>query len=127
MKNLKTISKYSICFLLLISFNINFNQQKISKYNKNETTIYGIVTSCEKKDNKVILIIKGKEKLLINYYNPYKCKLGEKIKAKGKLIKPEKNRVFLLFNYQKYLLSKKIHYTFTAKTIEKTKNKENIK
>ena len=127
MKNLKTISKYSICFLLLISFNINFNQQKISKYNKNETTIYGIVTSCEKKDNKVILIIKGKEKLLINYYNPYKCKLGEKIKAKGKLIKPEKNRVFLLFNYQKYLLSKKIHYTFTAKTIEKTKNKVNIK
>ena len=40
--------------------------------------------------------------------------LGDKIKAEGEMIEPPINRVFNLFNYQKYLYRNKIHYLFNA-------------
>ena len=123
MKKLKTTLKYSLCILLLIGFIVKLKWPRQSKYDKSETTVYGTITLCENKN----IIISGKEKLLIKYSDNYKCKLGEKIEANGKLIKPENNRVFYLFNYKKYLLSKKIYYIFKAKSINKINTKIKLK
>ena len=127
MKKLKIKLLSSIIIILLLSFIIRFNQKPVSKYSKNETDIYGIITECENKKDKTTLTVKSKEKVLVNYYDNYKCKLGQKIHIKGKLEKPAKNTVFYLFNYKNYLLSKKILYTFKATSINNINSKIPLK
>ena len=127
LKKSKTKLLYSILIILLISFLIKFYQKPISKYDKNETTISGIITECKKNNDSISIIIKGKEKVLINYYNEYKCILGTKIYAYGKLEKPNKNTTFYLFNYRNYLLSKKIYYKFNASNIKNINDKIPLK
>lgn len=119
MKKLKTISQFSKLTLLLFLLAILYTVIKVnvplkSKYPLNTKKIEGYVYACQSAEDKTTLKVKGKENILINYYDNEKCILGQKIKAVGKIKVPSENTNFYLFNYKNYLLSKKINYTFTA-------------
>ena len=122
MKTSKIISPFNLTVLFIFLITVIYVLFYIisppkSKYSKEETQISGIVYDCQNKENKTVLKIKGKENILINYYNNFKCKLGIKIKAQGEIKKPKHNTNFYLFDYQNYLKSNKINYTFTASNI----------
>ena len=128
MKKLKTILQSNIItiFIFLITvFYILFylNNKPESKYTKNKNIITGYIYECDRKEDKVVLKVKGKENILVNYYDDFNCELGSYIKAYGEIKKPEKNTNFYLFNYQNYLLTKKINYIFKADKIEKINTK----
>ena len=128
MKKLKTILQSNIItiFIFLITvFYILFylNNKPESKYTKNENIIIGYIYECDRKEDKIVLKVKGKENILVNYYDDFKCELGSYIKTYGEIKKPEKNTNFYLFNYQNYLLTKKINYIFKADKIEKINTK----
>lgn len=124
MKKSKTISLSSIItiiiFLLaIINVITNHNIEPKSKYTQNTKQIEGTIIKCTDTN----FILKGKEKLLVNYKD-FKCDIGIKVKITGTLTKPEKNTIFNAFNYQKYLLSQKINYIVKASKITITnKNK----
>ena len=124
MKKLKIILPFSIFVILYVTFTI-INKPP-SKYALTDKEITGYIYDCKIKDDKVILKVKGKENILINYYNNFNCKLGVKIKAQGEMKIPNKNTNFYLFNYQNYLLSEKINYTFTATNIQIINKKTNL-
>lgn len=100
-----------------------------SKYDEDNTEFIGIVTNYELKEDKIVIEIKGYEKLIVNYkYNDEifnKLSYGDKILVKGKLYVPNKNSNFNVFNYQKYLYYKKIYYIVNASSIDKIQNNKN--
>ena len=123
MPKLKIILPFSIFIIIyIIFFQIN---GPVSKYTK-ESEIIGYIYDCQIKEDKVTIKVKAKENILINYYDKFNCKLGQKIKAKGEMKKPNKNTNFNLFNYQNYLLSEKIYHTFTASNIQIIDSNQNI-
>ena len=123
MPKLKIILPFSIFIIIyIIFFQIN---GPVSKYTK-ENEIIGYIYDCQIKEDKVTVKVKAKENILINYYDKFNCKLGQKIKAKGEMKKPNKNTNFNLFNYQNYLLSEKIYHTFTASNIQIIDSNQNI-
>ena len=115
--------------LIFISIIYSTNHTYKSKYNKNDTTFIGIVDSYELKEDKLILTIIGKEKLII-YYN-YDDKVfnnlsyGDKVKIEGKLKVPSSITIFNTFDYKKHLYHKKIFYIVNASSIEKISNNNN--
>ena len=115
-----------ISIISIINTLINYDKPPESKYKSNETEITGIIIECKKTNLYNQITIKGKEKIIINYQKEFTCKLGAKIKATGTLTKQTQNTVFNLFNYQKYLLSKKIIYTFKANNIQTINKKQHI-
>lgn len=116
-----------LLFLCLYIFYCFYNKNSLSKYKGNETSFIGIINSINTENNKVTLIIKAKENLLVNYYLKDNqkfdgFKIGDKVIIQGNLVKPNVNRNFHLFNYQNYLLSKKIYYIVKCNKITKLKN-----
>lgn len=135
MKRLRHIlqSKHLIKIITIIIFIItllytNYYPFK-SKYTKDDKEFIGIVTKYEVKEDKIIIEIKAKEKLLITYKYQDKefnnLSYGDKIKVKGTLITPSKNTNQNTFNYQKYLYYKKIYYLVEATSINKIANNHN--
>lgn len=126
MKKLKIILVFS--FLILFLYNLNYK----SKYNLNDTDIKGIIDKYKITNNKLELEIKGKERIICNLYFKTdlekeefskKIKLGQTVNLKGKMNIPKENSTKNLFNYRKYLKSKKIYYTFTIEKIKISDNK----
>ena len=115
MKRLKLI----LFFSLIISLIYHFNYKSIYK---GKSIIIGTVISI--KDNS--FIIKNKEKILVKYNDNLNIKIGDILKIEGTSKLPNKNTIFNLFNYRKYLLSKNIYYIFNAKKITKIKENKNI-
>ena len=127
MRKLKIILLYSIIIFTIIYCVSYINSNHGSKYNFNDKEFVGIVVKINKSKFKTTFIIKGKEKLLINYYgNIDGIILGSKIKVIGEIVKPSNNTNFNLFNYKKYLLSQKINYTVEANNIELVDNHINF-
>lgn len=131
MKKLKIKSPLRITILLLfllslINTIIQLEQPPISKFNKTAKEITGTVINCQETSNSIKLTIKAQEKILVNYYDHYQCKIGQIIKVSGEIKEPSTQTVFHLFNYKNYLLSQKINYTFTADKIEIIGEDENI-
>ena len=124
MKKLKIILPLSIFLIIYILFSIN--NKPASKYSINDKQIEGYIYDCQVDDNKTVFKIKGKENILITYYDNLSCKFGQKIKATGEIKIPNPNTNFNLFNYQNYLLSEKINYTFLATKLEIVSHKTNI-
>ena len=113
-------------FVLLISYIYNSNVKRYSIYTTEESFI-GIIYKIKRKDNKTTIYIKGKEKLLINYYSDLtNIDLGDKIKVTGKITKPSNNTIPNLFNYRKYLLNEGVLNIVTASNIEKIANNTNL-
>lgn len=127
MKNLKITLLYKITILLIITgiiiYRININKSKYS----NETTIIGIINKISETKNKVQFELIGKEKILVIFDNKVNYKLGDKIKVFGKLEIPTNNTIPNLFNYKKYLKSKKINFIFKASKIELIKENKSLK
>ena len=128
MKKLKIILLFSIIFTIgYLFFYINSHHE--SKYNTNDTEFIGIITKINNND-KLVLEIEGKEKLLVNYYYKdeylFSYSLGDKIKIIGVLEEPNSNDNFNLFSYKKYLLSKKIKYIVNASQFELVSENRNI-
>lgn len=109
--------------MLFLLFNIKASPK--SKYKEGNHTIQGIVKQCHQKDGYVQLILDNDEKIIGNYYNNFKCKLGIKVKVTGEINKPKTNTIFNSFNYRNYLLSKKIKYQIKISKIKITDNKTN--
>ena len=125
MKKSKIILLYSL-ILLLTTFLIKINKKQENIYKSNIKEIKGIIIDCNQKEDKENITIKAKEKILVTYKNKYKCKLGDKIKVKGKIIEPEENRIFYQFNYKNYLLSKNIKIIFKGTKITTIKKNKKI-
>ncbi len=138
MKKLKIILHYKYIILFIITIIYTYivitNSFYQSKYDINTHKIYGIITDIKIDGNKVNIELKGKEKIIVYYYlnnkeelelfNSYS--LGYEIEVNGILSKPNNNTNFNLFNYRKYLLSKKIYYVMNADNIKIINNKPNI-
>ena len=118
---------YFLFITVLIISIIRINLPKKSNYNNSKYAI-GKVTYILYKDDKLIINIKNKENLIINYYTQKKINisLGDTIKVYGEFIKPENNTTKYLFNYKKYLKRKNIFYIINCKKLILIKKNKNI-
>ena len=132
LKKLKTILQCNYFFYIFLIFSLLFtfvyiNNDYKSYYNEEYKEVIGIVKDYKIKDNKTIIYIKSKENLVINYYKKIdNISYGDYIKVKGEFYKPKNNTNFNLFNYKKYLLSKKIKYAVTGNDIAIIRKNKNI-
>ena len=134
MKKLRIIlqSNYFYLFLMLfVAILLYFNVCDKSKYDINDDVIIGTITSYYIDNDKLVITIFGKEKVLCNYYfkdenNTFDYELGDKIKLFGKLKFPSNNSIFNGFNYREYLKYERINYIFDIDEIIKISNNKSI-
>lgn len=127
LKNLNLILLFSFLFIYCYIYLNNFETN--SKYSLGENTIIAKITSIKKDDKKLTLELISKEKLYGYIYLDrvnINLKIGDIVLCKGVLTKPSENTNFNLFNFKKYLLSKKIHYIFNIESIKKIKETNNV-
>ncbi|MBP3920241.1 MAG: DNA internalization-related competence protein ComEC/Rec2 [Bacilli bacterium] len=130
MKNLRITLLYkTIIIILLLTIGITF--YRIISYKSKEVyqnEIIGIVKYIKYDNSKIEIELENKNILVTKYVNTLpNIKLGDKIKVIGKISIPQKNTIPNLFNYQKFLLSKKINYIMNADEIKKISDNTNIK
>ena len=134
LKKLRIIlqSNYFYLFLMLfVAILLYFNACNKSKYDINDDVIIGTITSYYIDNDKLVITIFGKEKVLCNYYfkdenNTFDYELGDKIKLFGKLKLPSNNSIFNGFNYREYLKYERINYIFDIDEIIKISNNKSI-
>ena len=134
LKKLKILFQYNSFFYLFFIFSllfcfINVNYVKSESIFTNESKIEGVVIDKSYKNEKYTITLKSKEKIHVNYYSKKEIDLdfGDTILVKGKIIDPNNNTNFNLFNYKNYLLSKKIKKSFLASSLYiKQKNNNHI-
>ena len=132
MKKLKNILQCNYIFHILLVLSliysfifINFIIVK-SEYKDGDKNLYGTVIDYKKSKDKTTIWLKGKEKVLVNYYSDINVSYGDYIYVYGVFKKPKENGNFNLFNYKRYLLSNKINYVVTASKITIIKKNDNI-
>ena len=132
MKKLKNILQCNYIFHILLVLSliysfifINFIIVK-SEYKDGDKNLYGTVIDYKKSKDKTTIWVKGKEKVLVNYYSDINVSYGDYIYVYGVFKKPKENGNFNLFNYKRYLLSNKINYVVTASKITIIKKNDNI-
>ena len=129
MTKLKIVLKYKYLILFLVvlfSFFVTNYYDYKSKYNGNENNIEGYVLEKKITDKKSSLVIKCKEKVLVNIYNRVDINYHDYVSIDGILSKPKSNTVFNMFNYKRYLKEKRINYIFTGKNIKVIRKNNNI-
>ena len=109
-----------ICSIFIICYLLYFT--KIKYYDKSYNDIKyieGIINNIEIIDNDVKIYI-DKYLILINYdyIKKLNINIGNKIRVYGNIKIPDEEHNFNMFNYRKYLLSKKIKYLYYANEIE---------
>ena len=101
----------------------------------NNDSFNGIITSLKINGDLLTVEILGNEKIIGNYYFKTEVEknnfvkdyqLGDKVEVNGTFNKPNNNTVFNLFNYHKYLETKKIYYLMDISSIKKIANNKNI-
>lgn len=132
MKKLKNILQCNYIFYVLLVLSlissfifINFIIIK-SEYKDSDKNLYGTVMDYKKSKDKTTIWVKGKEKVLVNYYSDINVSYGDYIYVYGVFKKPKENGNFNLFNYKRYLLSNKINYVVTASKIIVIKKNDNV-
>ncbi|MBO5183758.1 MAG: DNA internalization-related competence protein ComEC/Rec2 [Bacilli bacterium] len=132
MKKLKNILQCNYIFYILLVLSliylfifINFIIVK-SEYKDSDKNLYGTVIDYKKSKDKTTIWVKGKEKVLVNYYSDINVSYGDYIYVYGVFKKPKENGNFNLFNYKRYLLSNKINYVVTASKITIIKKNDNV-
>ena len=120
----KSKIRYLFNIIIAALLIVNFVYFKPKSYYDNEKIITGIVLKETVKDDKVSLVIKGKEKVKVSCY---KCTflgmIGDTIEFVGEFKDISGNTNFNLFNYKYYLYSEKIYKNFVFKSYEvKTKS-----
>ena len=141
MKKLRTILQYRYTFkyltLVIVSivsiFVVLF--PKNTKYTGSETNIVGVIKQINIDGNKLTMLIKDKEDIIVNYYfdnEKEKIKfvseleLGDTIKIYGELKNPSTNTIFNGFDYKKYLKYKGIYYILNSMSIEVVSKNNNV-
>ena len=109
MKKLKNILQCNYIFHILLVLSliysfifINFIIVK-SEYKDSDKNLYGTVIDYKKSKDKTTIWVKGKEKVLVNYYSDINVSYGDYIYVYGVFKKPKENGNFNLFNYKRYL------------------------
>ena len=134
LKRLKNILQSKTLYIILTVFIITFVivKTKIIKYESklsDETMYTGKVVQLSISQDKVSFIIKGKEKLLCNYYvknsDKYNNLLGKKVTVYGSLKDGPNNTIPNTFNYKNYLYNNYIYKIMNATSIDIIRN-ENI-
>ena len=119
---------YIIFFILVIIISIiRINLPKKSNYSFDDTELTGNIVDIHVFENQYEMIIKGKEKVMVNYYPKEKMELnlGDKIKVTGEFTKPNSNKNKHLFNYKKYLERKNIYFIVKSNYIKKINANKN--
>ena len=133
MKKLKIIlqSNYviiSLWILIILITIIRLNLPVRTTYNLNTTKVTGILLSSKINEEKVTLIIKGKDKIQGTYYFKTKkektnylkeLEIGNTVTITGKMTLPKTNTTKNLFNYQDYLKKEKIYLIMQIDKIKK--------
>ena len=136
MKKLNQILQSNYFYILLIvisAFYIYLNYNKKSVLDINTKEFKGIIEYYKIDGDKLTLQVKGKERIIANYYIKSKnekltlndkLSIGASIKLIGNFENPSKNTIFNNFNYKKYLKSKKIYLIMNTKkfNFKKTNN-----
>ena len=120
--------KYLLFVIFLIIILISFNRVNTihkSVYNGNETEFNLKVLSIKHKDNINTVTLIGYEKI-ISDIDDFPYNVGDIVKIKGKLIKPDNNTIPNTFNYYKYLQSRKINWKLKINNIELVKENSSI-
>ncbi|MEG2311694.1 MAG: ComEC/Rec2 family competence protein, partial [Bacilli bacterium] len=135
-KIIKNHFKFLLFFILVVIYVVFITSNLIFKshYQIGLIDLKGYVDSFNIDGNKVSLIVKAKEKIIVNYYiddvnslNKYKSyQLGDYINVVGTLERPSHNTLKNGFNYNKYLMSNKIYYVLKADKIIKIKDNNKI-
>ncbi|NLL45002.1 MAG: DNA internalization-related competence protein ComEC/Rec2 [Mollicutes bacterium] len=123
-------------FVFLYVYYVINNKIYHTNYKGNESEIVGYINDFKIDGNKLTIFLKAKEMILVNHYfisiDEYNeiinnINIGDVIKVKGILKIPNKNKVFNLFNYQNYLLSKKIYWLMDSEELIKLKDNQKIR
>ena len=87
---------------------------------KSDEYFEGKVIEIKKADTYTSYVVQGDSRFIAYAYTPVSLsiQLGQTVKIYGKVQEIEKNRNFYLFNYEKYLKSKKISYKVIVQKIE---------
>ena len=126
---------YLIFIVVIIITIINIKIPKTSIYDLNATEVTGKIIYQSINGNKLKLIIKNKEKLIVNYYFKEKndktlyqntFHLGDYIKVEGEFIKAKSATTKYLFDYKKYLYHKNIFFIINTQKITKIKDNKNV-
>ena len=141
MRSLKPILQYNklFAFTLIILILYIFLFTKVIKYKSNynikDTILSGSITSISINGNKLTLEIKGKEKVIANYYiktldeKNYILNIlhhKDEILLEGTFKVPSSNTIPNNLNYKKYLYNKKIYYTFDISNYKVIKENNNL-
>ena len=137
MKKLKTILQsnyflYAILILTGLITIIRINIEPKTTYNLNTNQVTGVILSSKIKENKLTLIVKGKDKIQGIYYfktaeekKNYKKELmvGKTVTITGQMILPNTPTTKNLFNYKEYLRKEKIYLIMKIDKIKKQQRK----
>lgn len=95
-------------------------------YKEENKKIVGKITYIKHDSDKTVMDIKNNEKYRITLYKKAKYNYGDVVIVNGIFKTPPNNTVFNLFNYHKYLLSKKIDMVSIDPNVEIIKSSSNI-
>lgn len=117
MKKLKILLLFSLIIIFIFRLQIKYN------YNPNDNYVIGKVIDYKVKENYTIINL---NEIIVYYYDEFKYKIGDTIKVEGDIKEIEPNTNFNLFNYKKYMLSKRIIHKIESKKIILIKENKNI-
>ncbi len=126
---------YIILLISILTSLIYLALPKNSIYKTSSKEAIGIVTNYNVLGNKLSITLKGKEKLLINYYFGNKKEknkitnnihLGDLIKVTGTFKSPKSQTSKYLFDYKNYLYHKKIYFIVESNSIKTIKYNKNL-
>ncbi len=129
MKKLKTILQSNIFLLMLVIITIIITIIRVLTppkiyYTTKDKKVTGKIEKIEKTDDKITLIIKGKEKIQGTYYftrkkeNNKKLKIGDTVKIIGTITPPKTKTTKNIFDYAAYLKKRKIYHVIAIKEIK---------
>jgi len=116
-----------ILIIVLIISIIRINIKPNLFYKKN-SKIVGTIENIEYEDDYYKFTIKGKEKVLGNFYsnNKIDIHLGDKVKVSGIISEPTNPTIKNTFNYKKYLNNKDIYHLINIDNIIVISKNKNI-
>ena len=114
-----------ITLLMTILYTKNITKQSIYQ---SEKTFEGIIYKLKITNNKMVIYIKAKEKLLIECNQSFgdNLHLGDKISVNGILYVPANNTIPNQFNYRTYLYNNDIYHIVKANNIIKIENNTKV-
>ena len=105
---IKKIVLYVLFSISILYLGLSVSNNKKIYIEKN-INIKGKIVNIKKSNDKTTIDIKKDSKYRITIYENVNYDLGDIISVKGVFKTPPNNTVFNLYNYRKYLLSKKIY------------------